>query len=278
MSPRVLDAASRQQDELIVIRAMYEDQVEVESSNAAFCVRAQEAGAWLHVMLPPQYPYEPLQFVLSCPTASTSAIASATRELNEIAQIGEECCAPLIQRFLQLASDELAALPVSLAACQRQESNANASASQSREGTALVEEIMLHIDHMNDHVAYMKLLQRWADNSGLSGLVVYCDTGRRVHDVIICLQGEVRAVTAYLHQLRTELVDVDSKGRKCRERQSTVLCRRPAGTHKAGCELAVKLSGWRCVRYLTGEERDALLDEVGFLHVGSGTERFATSA
>lgn len=95
-----------------------------------------------------------------------------------------------------------------------------------------------------------------------------------MHDVVLVLQGRARGVGALLQRLRTELVDVDARGRPCRERQSTVLCRRPAGTYKEGYRPAAWLSGWRAACCATPEARDALLDEIGMLHVGSGAERF----
>lgn len=138
-------------------------------------------------------------------------------------------------------------------------------------------------------------------------MLLYDDSGRRVHDVVLVLQGESRAMGAFLQQLRSErashsnprpvpktlcmriwaepvlalaaeLVDVDSKGRKCRERQSTVLCRRPAGTYKESYTPAERLRGWSCARYSSAAERDSLLDRIGMLHVGSGAERWAQSA
>ena len=81
-------------------------------------------------------------------------------------------------------------------------------------------------------------------------------------------------MASFLQRLRTELVDVDSKGRRCRERQSTVLCRRPHGAHVAGYPPAVRLDGWVVRRYSRPEERDQLLDEMRLLHVGTGATRF----
>jgi len=136
------------------------------------------------------------------------------------------------------------------------------------------EEIVIVIDHMNDAPAYMRTLERWASELVCAGLLLYSDAGRRVSGVMLVMQGEAGALTAFLQRLRSEMVDVDAKGRRCKERCSTVLCRRPAGTFKPGYRPAAALTGWRAARYASAEERDALLDDVGMLHVGSGAERF----
>mmetsp|Transcript_25718 Transcript_25718/g.58496 ORF Transcript_25718/g.58496 Transcript_25718/m.58496 type:complete len:268 (-) Transcript_25718:229-1032(-) len=264
------DASQRQQDELTVIVAMFEDRIELDESgdSVAFWVRAPEAGAVLRVDLPPHYPYEPLELSLSCPGASTSAATAALQSLKAIvhAADSEECCAQLVQAFLELAAESLAPA-------------ASSEASVAKLTTiSQEEELVLRIDHMNEHASYMKQLERWATDGGLAGVLLYDDSGRRVHDVVLVLQGESRAMGAFLQQLRTELVDVDSKGRKCRERQSTVLCRRPAGTYKESYTPAERLRGWSCARYSSAAERDSLLDRIGMLHVGSGAERWAQSA
>lgn len=152
------DASQRQQDELTVIVAMFEDRIELDESgdSVAFWVRAPEAGAVLRVDLPPHYPYEPLELSLSCPGASTSAATAALQSLKAIvhAADSEECCAQLVQAFLELAAESLAPA-------------ASSEASVAKLTTiSQEEELVLRIDHMNEHASYMKQLERWATDGG----------------------------------------------------------------------------------------------------------------
>ena len=82
------------------------------------------------------------------------------------------------------------------------------------------EEIVIVIDHMNDAPAYMRTLARWASELVCAGLLLYSDAGRRVSGVMLVMQGEAGALTAFLQRLRSEMVDVDAKGRRCKERSA----------------------------------------------------------
>ena len=268
-----MEARERQRDEMTVISSMFGEQVELDSDEDAdddgpigFCVRV--ADAVLLVTLPALYPDEPPALTLSCPAAAAAAVAAAVQELESLASDagGQECLAQIVQRFMELAEDSLAAAAAAMPVA------AQAAAAKEEE-----EELIVRIDHMNDHASYMRSLERWAADGGLAGVLLYDESGKRVHGVVLVLQGGARAITAFLHRLRTELVDVDARGRRCRERQSTVLCRRPAGTHKEGQAPAAKLSGWRATSYESAQARDELLDQMGFLHVGSGAERFGST-
>ena len=57
---------------------------------------------------------------------------------------------------------------------------------------------------------------------------------RRVDGAYLILSGDGDAIKSFLAKLRVELVDVDSRGAKCRERKSTVLCLRDANAAKDG--------------------------------------------
>ena len=122
---------------------------------------------------------------------------------------------------------------------------------------------------MNDSSGYVKKLRKWAAALGLAVRLFYAEEGRgadatatapadeddsddrppsggRVEGVFVVLAGEDDAIGGFLARLRTEMVDVDSRGAKCRERKSEVLCRRRAGEVKAGddarCAFAVEFA------------------------------------
>ena len=257
--------------------------MEVEADSAAgggeeersFVLRA--GGASLRVTLPALYPLEQLPLIsLSCPSARPEPLAEAARELEATAAQGAtggmESCSELAQRFLELVAAGALSAPAKAAPAPTGEQRPRAADAARRE------ELIVRLDHMNNAPAYMRRLEEWAAGGGYAGVLLYAEAGQsRARDVIVVLQGECGELSSFLQRLRTELVDVDGKGRRCKERCSTVLCRRPAGTFKEGYRTAAELRGWRVARYASAEERDELLDELGVLHVGSGAERFAHS-
>jgi uncharacterized protein (TIGR00251 family) len=88
----------------------------------------------------------------------------------------------------------------------------------------------VRIDHMNDRAAYAKLLKAWAAPD-LGAKLTYRSAPkpnrpRRVEDAFLTLDGPQDAISLFLRRLRTELVDVDSKGKKCKEKCSTVVSQR----------------------------------------------------
>ena len=52
--------------------------------------------------------------------------------------------------------------------------------------------------------------------------------GKRVQGVRLLLVGESTAIALFVERLRQEYVDVDLRGKKCRERQSRVLMTKSA--------------------------------------------------
>ena len=91
---------------------------------------------------------------------------------------------------------------------------------------------VVSIDHMNDYKGYVGRLERWATTSGLRG-AFYCyaapkstASGRHEGGVAV-LQGDDSAISDWLKRLRSEAVDVDARGKRCKERQAVVLRRSP---------------------------------------------------
>lgn len=63
-------------------------------------------------------------------------------------------------------------------------------------------------------------------------------------------------------------VDIDSRGQRCKERKSTVLCRRQVE--------APTIDGWITTGYAEERILEAALSELNVLHVGCGTTRWGT--
>ncbi|BFZ16334.1 hypothetical protein BsWGS_19373 [Bradybaena similaris] len=97
---------------------------------------------------------------------------------------------------------------------------------------------LLQLDHMRSKHNYIKLIKKWTVELGLTGRLIFCD-----RLIFILLQGTSQAVREYIVLNRTTKVDVDSKGKACKERLLTVLCEVPAESH-------ARLSDF-CVQELT---------------------------
>ena len=92
----------------------------------------------------------------------------------------------------------------------------------------------------------------------------------RVNGTNVVMHGHPTDLSEFLHRLRTEYVDVDRSGRRCRERQSTVLCRRTLP------ESSPLLQGWRVNQCEDARQLEQALSTLGVLHVGIGSTRFSS--
>ncbi|XP_017347245.1 RWD domain-containing protein 3 [Ictalurus punctatus] len=80
---------------------------------------------------------------------------------------------------------------------------------------------LLHLDHMRSKAKYIKLIEKWTSELGLMGRLF---VGR---PILILLQGTKESIKEYIHLQRTVKVDVDSSGKRCKEKMMRVLCEVP---------------------------------------------------
>ncbi|MCI4386089.1 hypothetical protein PGIGA_G00058030 [Pangasianodon gigas] len=80
---------------------------------------------------------------------------------------------------------------------------------------------LLHLDHMRSKAKYIKLIEKWTSELGLMGRLF---VGR---PILILLQGTKESIKEFIHLLRTMKVDVDSSGKRCKEKMMRVLCEVP---------------------------------------------------
>ena len=73
--------------------------------------------------------------------------------------------------------------------------------------------ILLHLDHMRSKAKYTKTIMKWTKELSLCGRLVFCDKL-----ILILLQGSEQDIKEYISRQKTVNVDVDSKGRSCKER------------------------------------------------------------
>eukprot|EP00930_Biecheleria_cincta_P060495 TRINITY_DN46130_c0_g1_i1.p1 TRINITY_DN46130_c0_g1~~TRINITY_DN46130_c0_g1_i1.p1 ORF type:complete len:283 (+),score=50.28 TRINITY_DN46130_c0_g1_i1:113-850(+) len=91
---------------------MYPDHFVEDDTAAGVAFQVLTDNAFLRVSLPAHYPCEEPQLSLSCPGGIASIVEAAVLELESIAREAVatemECCAELLDRFLQLAEGILA--------------------------------------------------------------------------------------------------------------------------------------------------------------------------
>ena len=151
----------------------------------------------------------------------TEALTSILRDECAVQAKGSEC----LFLLLQLASSEARRLFIEAAAHDaiNTESTAKSATIKATEETINDDNLgvtVLLLDHMRAKKAYCATLESWANRLGLAGGILTLAYHKHVY---IVLRGSSKAVTTFCKRLRTEKVDVDSKGRPCRERQSQVL-------------------------------------------------------
>ncbi|RLW05707.1 hypothetical protein DV515_00004953 [Chloebia gouldiae] len=79
--------------------------------------------------------------------------------------------------------------------------------------------LLLHLDHMRAKAKYVKTVEKWASNLRLTGRLMFMGK-----IILILLQGDRSSIKEYLVLQKTSKVDVDSSGKKCKEKMMRVLC------------------------------------------------------
>ncbi|XP_073499339.1 RWD domain-containing protein 3 isoform X1 [Phyllobates terribilis] len=78
---------------------------------------------------------------------------------------------------------------------------------------------LLHLDHMRAKNKYVKTVEKWTSDLELTGKLMF--TGKII---LILLQGDRSNIREYMVLQKTYKVDVDSSGKKCKEKMISVLC------------------------------------------------------
>jgi len=245
--------------------------------------------------LPALYPEADLGVLenVSAPCAASFAKDAGNEALRELAPDteagtpGVEALLSACEAVLRVVRDGIEALAsdrrdAARAAGRRSaaggDADNNASQSSSSSGNG-PHNCVVHIDHMNDRQKYLKLLRRWSDDLGLGVRVFHRAGGVRrgpkgAENVFVCLSGPPQGISSFCSRLRTESVDVDAQGKKCKERKSKVLANRRPGDVKQGERPVPHFEGFEARECGTEEEVEAALQELNLLHCGDGRERF----
>eukprot|EP00198_Chlamydomonas_reinhardtii_P012318 XP_001701655.1 predicted protein [Chlamydomonas reinhardtii] len=124
--------------------------------------------------------------------------------------------------------------------------------------------LLVKLDHMHNRGMYCRTLAAWVKELGLTGRLVFGPSGL----LLELLTGPPARLRAYLVRHRTEAVDVDSRGRKCKERMMEVIGQRACGNGPSSSN-----SGGGCGQRAFTDYREvqlSSLDEVAQLLEAAG--------
>jgi hypothetical protein len=189
-------------------------------------------AARLYARLPPHYPMQPLKVeAVACSRLGRQWEDSCRGRLQLLADAagapsaglssgggGQECLYPLVQALLEAVQEEqhqLEQLAVDVGSVSSAAGNAAGSASSSAQRPPpeqQLERMLLRLHHMHDRSGYSRTIRRWALALGLTGRLLFCG-GSSSPLILILLEGPAEALRQYLVRQRTQIVDVDSKGR-----------------------------------------------------------------
>eukprot|EP01084_Bolivina_argentea_P040997 75656_1 len=77
---------------------------------------------------------------------------------------------------------------------------------------------ILQYDHMRNEIKYISILKKWCNELELVGRLIF-------YENIIChiIQGTTDSLAIFMKRSKTQKVDIDSKGRKCKEKMLKTL-------------------------------------------------------
>jgi hypothetical protein len=74
------------------------------------------------------------------------------------------------------------------------------------------------LDHMRNKASYSKKISKWCEEYNINGRLFF--TPKRI---FILLEGDKNSIKEWTRLMKTTNVDVDSKGRPCKERLLTTI-------------------------------------------------------
>ncbi|XP_026690444.2 RWD domain-containing protein 3-like [Ciona intestinalis] len=78
---------------------------------------------------------------------------------------------------------------------------------------------LLQLDHMRSKSNYLRTLKSWTSQLNINGYVAFYN-----RFIFIGLQGCSSNLKEFVHRIKTQKIDVDSKGQPCKEKMMKVLC------------------------------------------------------
>ena len=117
---------------------------------------------------------------------------------------------------------------------------------------------IIQLDHMRDKQNYLKILGRWCEDLSICGSVIFYGKIK----IFLVLIGHENSLKPFQTQLKTTNVDVDSRGRPCKEKLSKILCCEPLLDDERRC--ASKYDTYKQGRLQVYEAKDRISLEQHF--------------
>lgn len=163
--------------------------------------------------LDPAYPSSPPQVSISSTGLSKAQCHSIRQKLmSRAAELPPE---PMIHQLVEYLQQEC----VELTEQQKGNEKGGEENEELQEWTAV-----LMLDHIRSRSRYIGLLERWSQQLQLDASLLLG------HNPLIILQGGRPNIKEFCRRLRTVKVDVDSSGKKCKERMMKVLAETPSSS------------------------------------------------
>lgn len=201
------------------------------------------AGTWLPLRVRVAFPAGYPRTVAAVPTVNVAPLASrAAVAPAQLAALREELAKAAVDHvgdeagfaLLQIVADH--AEELASQARRTPEDAADAAAASAAGGPTPASGVasvvrVVHIDHMRRSKAYLRHLQDFTRASGVASCVAFVpaseapSAGAMMSNVVVVLVGSTAATASWLQMLRTTVgVDVNARGRPCREKKATELC------------------------------------------------------
>lgn len=112
---------------------------------------------------------------------------------------------------------------------------------------------LLHLDHMRSKTKYVKVIERFTSELSLTGRLFL---GR---PILILLQGARENIKEYLHLQKTTKIDLDSSGKRCKEKMMTILC------ESALCSTLQQLPTFDVIEFSSLEDLRTEFENIGLV-------------
>ncbi|KAJ6658398.1 hypothetical protein lerEdw1_020102 [Lerista edwardsae] len=213
-------------EELSAIAAIYcgKDECEVlqvsETKGISFRIQTTVKGHLGRDVLLKLLFHLPIGYPSSLPNISVSSeqltrtqcMAAKERLLEEAKR---HCSQPMVHELILWVQQNLQDIveQAEPAACSGRTGPSTDATADDGVWTAL-----LHLDHMRAKGKYVKTVKKWCTDLSLTGRLMFM--GKMI---LILLQGDRSNIKEYMILQKTSKVDVDSGGKKCKEKMISVL-------------------------------------------------------
>ncbi|XP_062338405.1 RWD domain-containing protein 3 [Osmerus eperlanus] len=116
---------------------------------------------------------------------------------------------------------------------------------------------LLLVDHMRSRVRYVKMIRRWSSELQLVGRLFLGPL------ILVLLQGPHANIKEYIHLQRTVKVDVDSSGKRCKEKMMKILYEQPSSSSKQ----PKQMSSFEVVEFSSLDQMRHAFEDVGQLEL-----------